>query len=84
MTTKTTKIENGTIVLPRELWSECQESEVLIKPQQKNKLLIEKIIPKKQNVVLMWKKAAGILKNRKMPNPIAWQNKIRKEWEERK
>ena len=28
-----------------------------------------------------WKAAAGILKGRRIPDPVAWQRKIRKEWE---
>lgn len=28
-----------------------------------------------------WRAAAGILKGRRIPDPVAWQRKIRKEWE---
>lgn len=28
-----------------------------------------------------WRAAAGILKGRRTPDPVAWQRKIRKEWE---
>lgn len=73
MTTQTTTIKNGTIVLPRELWSEWRGNEILIKPQQNNKLLIEKIVSRKQNVVLTWKRHSEKPENSK-PYRLAKQN----------
>jgi len=81
MTTQTATIKKGTLVLPQELWINWQETDVIIKPQTETRIMIEKLPLKKQNMLAMWKKMAGILKNRKLPNPIVWQNQIRKEWE---
>ena len=42
----------------------------------------KKVSPVSRRVrIELWRKAAGILKNRKMPDPVKWQRKIRKEWE---
>jgi len=81
MTIQTTKIKNGTIILPKPFRETWKEGKVLIYPQ-KDKLIIEKQQkPSKDNYYKLWKKAAGILKEKKIPHPVKWQRKIRQEWE---
>jgi hypothetical protein len=36
---------------------------------------------KAQNALAAWKSMAGIWKNKKLPDPVKWQRKIRKEWD---
>ncbi|PIU01737.1 hypothetical protein COT68_01615 [bacterium (Candidatus Torokbacteria) CG09_land_8_20_14_0_10_42_11] len=80
MAPQTTTIEKGTVTLPKELWANWQNASVIIQLQSDRKIIIEKNPAQNNNFLRMWKKAAGILKNRKIPDPLLWQNKIRKEW----
>jgi len=81
MANQTITIKNGTLTLPKELWSDWQETSVIVKPQTKMKIILEKLPKKIQVNIKLWKKMAGILKNRELPDPLIWQNQIRKEWE---
>lgn len=83
MNTQTTKVKNGTIVLPKEFRKSLKGKEVFVRIY-KDKLIIEK--PKLQQLQpkidwKAWKKAAGILRGRRIPHPIKWQREIRQEWE---
>lgn len=80
MNPQTTKVKNGRILLPRELHKAWQEAEVSVRVL-KNKILIERLKPKAKPDWEAWKKAKGILKGRRIPDPIIWQRKIRKEWD---
>ena len=75
------KIQRGAIHLPKELKKDWQESEIQIREYGHDRIVIERTIPaKKRNALEAWKQAAGILKER-VPDPISWQRKIRKEWD---
>lgn len=81
MAPQITTVEKGTITLPKELWANWQDAAIIIQPESNRRIIIEKNPVQIENLLQMWQKAAGILKNRKIPNPLLWQNKIRKEWE---
>jgi len=75
------KIQRGVISLPKELKKDWQEGEIRIREYGHDRIVIERITPtKKGGAAEAWKQAAGILKGRG-PNPVAWQRKIRKEWD---
>lgn len=75
------KIKGGAIQLPKELQKTWKESEIRIQEYSSDRIVIERMMPdKKKEMLEAWKKAAGILKG-KIPDPVAWQRKIRKEWD---
>jgi len=76
------KIKNGMVVLPPVHRSSWKNSEIRIRELSSEKIVLERLAPKRKKVNLdEWKRAAGILKHRRIPNPVSWQRKIRKEWE---
>lgn len=80
-TEKPLKIKNGNIVLPRNLRSQWKNAEVEIREYDNDRIVLERSTPEnRQQRVEAFKRAAGILKG-KIPDPVAWQRKIRKEWD---
>lgn len=77
----TVKVKNGTITLPKNLRHNWRSADVVIKEYGNERIVLERITPAKKNQQLeAFKAAAGILKGN-TPDPVAWQRKIRKEWE---
>ncbi|MDP3794964.1 MAG: hypothetical protein Q8R13_03485 [bacterium] len=80
MTTKT-KVKNGKVALPKSLGAYWQNAEVSVRGYGSNRIVLERHVPKRRDRALTaLKAAAGTLKG-KIPNPVLWQRKIRKEWE---
>lgn len=77
----TMKVKNGKIVLPRHLRPQWNDANLEIREYSANRIVFERIAPeKKQQALAALKAAAGILKGR-ISDPVAWQRKIRKEWD---
>lgn len=81
MLTKTLQVKNGAIILPQDL-KRAWKNHVILIERQGNKIIIEGVPAHEKRVdIEAWKKASGIIKHRKIPNPVKWQRQIRKEWE---
>lgn len=77
----TLKVKNGVITLPRELRDDWKDGEARIREYSADRIIIERLThEKKEQIIEAWKKAQGILKG-KIPDPVAWQRHIRREWE---
>ena len=77
---KILRVKGGAIILPEQLRALWDNAEILLR-NYGNKIVLEGPALHSRVDIVAWKRAAGILKNRSMPNPVAWQRKIRKEWE---
>ena len=77
---KILKVKAGVIILPKQLSALWDDAEILVR-NYGNKIVLEGPAPDNIIDVVAWKRAAGILKNRRMPDPVIWQRKIRNEWE---
>lgn len=76
------KIKHGSITLPRQLRPLWENSEVAIREYGSNRIVVERVTPKQKRIALdAWRRAAGMLKGRTIPDAVVWQRKIRKEWE---
>ena len=74
-------MKNGRIVLPQHLQREWKNAEIEIRESSEHRIVIERAVPsKKQEMLDALEATAGILKGR-IPDPVAWQRKIRKEWD---
>ncbi len=76
----TLKVEKGTITLPPRLRRLWQNVEINIRDYG-DKIALEGPPTKPKVDIAAWKKMSGILKNRRIPDPVVWQRKIRKGWE---
>jgi len=81
MTYTTAKIKNNSIDLPKEIGQRWNNTNVRVLLAA-DKLVIEgPISPKHRYDIAAWKKVAGLWKKRQIPDAVAWQRKIRREWE---
>lgn len=81
MLTKTIKVKDGMIMLPKDLQKAWKDAYVSVHTYR-DKVVLEGPAPQKRKYNLaVWKKAAGILKHKRIPDPVEWQRKIRNEWD---
>ncbi|HEX9722460.1 MAG TPA: hypothetical protein VGA53_04295 [Candidatus Paceibacterota bacterium] len=83
MTVTTIKVKNGVMKLPKALQKAWGNARISVRVY-KDKAVLEGPIPqaqKRKYNLALWQKAAGILKNKKLPDAVQWQREIRKEWE---
>ncbi|MEK7560474.1 MAG: hypothetical protein AAB539_00780 [Patescibacteria group bacterium] len=75
------KIKDGKIILPGYIPAPWRNAEIEIHEYNQNRIILERSIPERRKKALAsLKAAAGILKG-KIPDPVRWQRKIRKEWD---
>lgn len=74
------KIKRGTIQLPVQLHNRWKDTEVTVHDYG-DKIVMERPTRPQKMDLKAWEAARGILKRRVIPDPVAWQRKIRKEWE---
>lgn len=73
------KIKDGKIVLPRYIPHPWRNTDVEIREYTRDRIVLERTSRGgREHALNALKAAAGILKGR-IPNPVAWQRKIRKE-----
>lgn len=78
MTTKT-KVENGKITLPKGLGSQWRNAKISVRQYGDDRIVLERSTPqRRERALALLKAAAGVLKG-KIPDPVKWQRKIRKE-----
>ena len=78
--TNAVKIKNGAIVLPKYLGARWRNAEIAIREYSGERIVLERVTAaRRQHALDAFKAAAGILKGR-IPDPVAWQRAIRKEW----
>ena len=81
MPTKTIKVKDGMIALPKDLQRAWRDAYVSVRTYP-DKVVLEGPAPQKRKYNLTaWKKAAGILKHKRILDPVEWQRKIRSEWD---
>lgn len=80
MTTITTTIKEGVLVLPQQLRELWRNAPLVIKIDDRRAVIEGPIAPTKASIN-DWKQAAGIWKNKKIEDPVKWQRSIREEWE---
>ncbi len=74
-------IKKGTITLPQNLSRAWKHARVRI-VRYPNKVAIEGPVPNELPIdIRVFKKFAGSLKGRLALDPVAWQRKIRQEWD---
>ncbi|GEM_PF-2737822 len=79
--TNAVKIKNGAIVLPKYLGARWRNAEIAIREYSEDRIVLERVTAaRRQQALDALKAAAGILKG-KIPDPVAWQRAIRKEWD---
>lgn len=78
------KVKHGAITLPHELRQQWEGRELAVREASDERLILERLTPRRKRPNLdAWRRAAGILKHRRLPDPVVWQRKIRREWERR-
>lgn len=77
------RAKNGTLVLPKYVGAGWKNAEIAIREYSGDRIVLERMTAeRKKKSLRSLKAAAGILKG-KIPDPVAWQHKIRKEWDRR-
>lgn len=75
------KVKRGILALPEELRVAWRDAEIRVR-EYPDRIALEGPASARRRINLsQWKKAAGMLRGRRMPDPLRWQRKIRKEWE---
>lgn len=75
----TQRVRNGTIVLPKRLHRAWANADIVIRDYG-NRIALEgpTTAERRKRAIELWRMAAGILKGRKIPDPVRWQRKIRR------
>lgn len=73
------KVKHGAIPLPKRLQLRWKGSKINIREHSHDRIIVERIAPETL-VLKAWQRIRGILRG-KIPNPVVWQRKIRKEWD---
>jgi hypothetical protein len=76
------QISGKRLTLPAYLSSLWNDAEVRV-VEAGDKLIVERTSgdDREKEVMRRWKKLGGLIKAKKIPDPLLWQKKIRKEWD---